>query len=342
MNMENNSNKDLTLFRRFTRWVSRRLPKEEGVLDNRRKCLGAWYVAILTLGILTELLELSGAFDIFFKCSNATMLVLMYVWVTLYCTRRISVINLVSLLSVTTQVFIALDTIYSVLVPTVQDAVMVTYVNLLILTANIMFCLSTYQSVATQVNVAIALGTTVTCMAIAYDRIISQYIIMVVMVFIFISILGLFISRISSQLQEENAAIKRSEEELMHILMLDKDQMDCIKRLAKKEYTEEEMKTVFEQFSERSQRYILENVTKYINEQTYTKDIIEKAFPELTPSERDIVQLILKGYKLSGICTLLEKSEANINTQRTNIRRKLSLTSSDHLLDALQERMKGL
>ena len=167
MNMENNSNKDLTLFRRFTRWVSRRLPKEEGVLDKRRKCLGAWYVAILTLGILTELLELSGAFDIFFKCSNATMLVLMYVWVTLYCTRRISVINLVSLLSVTTQVFIALDTIYSVLVPTVQDAVMVTYVNLLILTANIMFCLSTYQSVATQVNVAIALGTTVTCMVIS-------------------------------------------------------------------------------------------------------------------------------------------------------------------------------
>lgn len=128
----------------------------------------------------------------------------------------------------------------------------------------------------------------------------------------------------------------------MHILMLDKDQMDCISRLAKKEYTEEEMKTVFEQFSERSQRYILENVTKYINEQTYTKDIIEKAFPELTPSERDIAQLILKGYKLSGICTLLEKSEANINTQRTNIRRKLSLTSSDQLLDALQERMKGL
>ena len=80
------------------------------------------------------------------------------------------------------------------------------------------------------------------------------YIIMVVMVFIFISLLGLFISRISSQLQEENAAIKRSEEELMHILMLDKDQMDCINRLAKKEYTEEEMKTVFEQFSERSQR----------------------------------------------------------------------------------------
>lgn len=340
--MENNSNKDLTQFRRFTRWGSRRLPKEEGVLDNRRKCLGAWYVAILTLGILTELLELSGAFDIFFKCSNATMLVLMYVWVTLYCTRRISVINFVSLLSVTTQVFIALDTIYSVLVPTVQDAVMVTYVNLLILTANIMFCLSTYQSVATQVNVAIALGTTVTCMFIAHDRIISQYIIMVVMVFIFISLLGLFISRLSSQLQEENAAIKRSEEELMHILMLDKDQMDCINRLAKKEYTEEEMKTVFEQFSERSQRYILENVTKYINEQTYTKDIIEKAFPELTPSERDIVQLILKGYKLSGICTLLEKSEANINTQRTNIRRKLSLTSSDQLLDALQERMKGL
>lgn len=340
--MENNSNRNRTWFGHFTRWVSRQLPREEDTLDKRRKCLGAWYVAILTLGILTELLELSGAFDIFFKCSNATMLVLMYVWVTLYCIRRITVLNLVSLLSVTTQVFIAADTIYSVLVPTVQDAIMVTYVNLLILTANIMFCLSTYQSVATQVNVAIALVTTVTCMFIAHDRIFSQYIIMVVMVFIFISLLGLYISRISRQLQEENIAIKRSEEELMHILMLDKDQMDCISRLAKKKYTEEEMQTVFEQFSERSQHYIIDNVTKYINVQTHTKKIIEQAFPELTPSERDIVQLILKGYKLSGICTLLEKSEANVNTQRTNIRRKLSLTSSDNLLAVLQERMKGL
>lgn len=143
--MENNSNRNRTWFGHFTRWVSRQLPREEDTLDKRRKCLGAWYVAILTLGILTELLELSGAFDIFFKCSNATMLVLMYVWVTLYCTRRITVLNLVSLLSVTTQVFIAADNIYSVLVPTVQDAIMVTYVNLLILTANIMFCLSTYH-----------------------------------------------------------------------------------------------------------------------------------------------------------------------------------------------------
>lgn len=337
--MENDSNRKRTWFGHFTRWVSRQLPREEDTIDKRRKCLGAWYVAILTLGIICELLELSGAFDIFFKCSNATMLVLMYVWVTLYCTRRITVLNLVSLLSVTTQVFIATDTIYSVLVPTVPDAVMVTYVNLLILTANIMFCLSTYQSVATQVNVAIALGATVTCMFIAHDRIISQYIIMVVLVFVFISLLGLYISR---QLREENIAIKRSEEELMHILMLDKDQMECISRLAKKEYTEEEMQTVFEQFSERSQHYIIDNVTKYINVQTHTKKIIEQAFPELTPSERDIVQLILKGYKLSGICTLLEKSEANVNTQRTNIRRKLSLTSSDNLLAALQERMKGL
>ncbi len=340
--MENNSNKNMTLFRRFTRWVSRRLPKEEGVIDKRRKCLGAWYVAILTLGIISELLELSGAFDIFFKCSNATMLVLMYVWATLYYFRRITVLTTVSLLSITTQFSIAVDTIYCVIVPTVPDATMVSYVNVLILTANIMFCLSTYLSVATQVNVAIALGTTVSCMLIAHEHIFSQYIIMVVLVFVFISILGLYISNISRKLQEENAAIKRSEEELMHLLMLDREQMDCISRLAKKEYTEEEMKTVFEQFSERSQRYIIENVTKYINERTYTKDIIEKAFPELTPSERDIAQLILKGYKLSGICALLEKSEANINTQRTNIRRKLSLTSSDHLLDALQERMKGL
>ena len=84
---------------------------------------------------------------------------------------------------------------------------------------------------------------------------------------------------------------------------------------------------------------IVDNVMKYVKAQATTSKQIEESFPELSSSERDIVQLILRGYKLGSICTMLNKSESNINTQRANIRRKLRLQSADNLNDALQKRM---
>lgn len=72
-----------------------------------------------------------------------------------------------------------------------------------------------------------------------------------------------------------------------------------------------------------------------------TGERIEQTFPDLTPSERNIAQLILRGCKLGSICMILNKTEFNVNTQCVNIRRKLGLQPTDSLYEALKARMDG-
>lgn len=111
--------------------------------------------------------------------------------------------------------------------------------------------------------------------------------------------------------------------------------------MAKKEYSEDETRLILSQFNERTQKYIIDNVTKYINAEASTGERIEQTFPDLTPSERNIAQLIFRGCKLDSICMILNKTESNVNTQRANIRRKLGLQPTDSLYEALKARMDG-
>lgn len=85
------------------------------------------------------------------------MLVLILLWVACYLAKRTSIQRTVSLLSVTTQLFIAIDAVYCAVNPSVPHTQMVILVNILILTANTMFSIATYQGLMVLVNVAIAI-----------------------------------------------------------------------------------------------------------------------------------------------------------------------------------------
>lgn len=298
-----------------------------------------WYVPILVLGALSDLLELSGSFDIFYKFTNSILLLLTLLWSTCYIVKKMSILRTVSLLSSTTQVLISIDTVYCAFTPAVPHTQMVILVNILILTANTMFSVATYQGITILINVVISIVTFFVCMLFTNGHDFQQYAVMVVLVFAYIGILGLHIARISVQLQDENETIKQEEEELMHVLRLNKEQLKLYIELAKKEQSEDETLLILNKFSEKTQKYVVDNVMKYVKAQATTSKQIEESFPELSSSERDIVQLILRGYKLGSICTMLNKSESNVNTQRANIRRKLRLQSADNLNDALQKRM---
>lgn len=313
--------------------------KEKSLLNQRRQRLAVWYVPILVLGALSDLLELSGSFDIFYKFTNSILLLLTLLWSTCYIVKKMSILRTVSLLSSTTQVLISIDTVYCAFTPAVPHTQMVILVNILILTANTMFSVATYQGITILTNVVISIVTFFVCMLFTNGHDFQQYAVMVLLVFAYIGILGLHIARISEQLQDENETIKQEEEELMHVLRLNKEQLKLYIELAKKEQSEDETLLILNKFSDKTPKYVVDNVMKYVKAQATTSKQIEESFPELSSSERDIVQLILRGYKLGSICTMLNKSESNINTQRANIRRKLRLQSADNLNDALQKRM---
>ena len=48
----------------------------------------------------------------------------------------------------------------------------------------------------------------------------------------------------------------------------------------------------------------------------------------------------LQDKKLSEICTILNKNESNINSQRAHIRKKLNLQTNQNLKTVLTERLK--
>ena len=64
-------------------------------------------------------------------------------------------------------------------------------------------------------------------------------------------------------------------------------------------------------------------------------------FPELTPSQISIAQLILQDKKLTEICRILGKTENNVSAQRSKIRSVLGLAPETQLKDALEERLNS-
>lgn len=60
---------------------------------------------------------------------------------------------------------------------------------------------------------------------------------------------------------------------------------------------------------------------------------------DLTNSEREICKLILKGMTLKQICIKLDKTESNITSQRSHIRKKLNMDRNDDLKRTLERRI---
>lgn len=90
---------------------------------------------------------------------------------------------------------------------------------------------------------------------------------------------------------------------------------------------------------EKSQKNLINNVIEFMRMNETESERLKLLLPELTPSEIKICQLILRDKKLGEICSILNKSESNINTQRGNIRKKLGLQPTDNLQKALEKRV---
>lgn len=85
-----------------------------------------------------------------------------------------------------------------------------------------------------------------------------------------------------------------------------------------------------------------QNILDRAAEQLKTSELSQKAWDlvcaELTNSERVICQMVLEGKMLKEICIELNKSESNITSQRSHIRKKLNMDRKDDLRRELEKR----
>lgn len=85
-----------------------------------------------------------------------------------------------------------------------------------------------------------------------------------------------------------------------------------------------------------------QNILQRAAEQLKTSELSKKAWDlvcaDLTNSERVICQMVLEGKMLKEICNELNKSESNITSQRSHIRKKLNMDRKDDLRRELEKR----
>lgn len=85
-----------------------------------------------------------------------------------------------------------------------------------------------------------------------------------------------------------------------------------------------------------------QNILERAAEQLKTSELSKKAWDlvcaDLTNSERVICQMVLEGKMLKEICNELNKSESNITSQRSHIRKKLNMDRKDDLRRELEKR----
>lgn len=316
------------------------LKRESNYLDRQRQWLLVCFAVMLSLGILSNILGVSGAFDPFFTASNIVFLVVVVSSFAAYLLGKIGVVKGITFLAVATQVFIGMDILYSAFVPTLKDNTMVILINMLILAGNMFFSLAAYQARLTRWLVGIALGVYLVCVIVTGNESLRNYFFMMLLILLFISVLSLGIARNGEYLVNANKILQREEEELLQVLRINKKQIKAYVSLAKERHNVKQTEHLLDLLGEASQKNVIDNVLQYIQTWELSKQNLERVFPELSSSEREICYLILQNKKLAEICVLLNKTESNITTQRGNIRKKLGMNPSDNLQKVLEKRIR--
>lgn len=86
------------------------------------------------------------------------------------------------------------------------------------------------------------------------------------------------------------------------------------------------------------QQNILERAAELLKTSELSKKAWDLVCADLTNSERVICQMVLEGKMLKEICIELNKSESNITSQRSHIRKKLNMDRKDDLRRELEKR----
>ena len=92
---------------------------------------------------------------------------------------------------------------------------------------------------------------------------------------------------------------------------------------------------------DKAQQNVINNVKAIMTANATERQKMEVLFPELTPTQISISRYILSDKSVSEICLLMNKTESNITTQRSSIRKKLGLAATDDLKAELMKRINS-
>lgn len=240
-------------------------------------------------------------------------------------------------LAIVAQLFTCNEMILCAVYPT-DYRLMLIAANVSLLIINIMFSVIAYLKTASYILGTIAMAAYAACVVITGDKALLNFFAPFVLIMLTVTILGSLLAKNLRQLHEENMALKREEENIIRALRVEKSEILAYVKLSQQDYPPEETRRILDMLDDLTRDQIIRNVSTAIKEQELQQYELAGIFPELSRSEIVICRLILRGMTLNEITTFLCKSEGNITSQRSNIRKKLGLQAADNLHDALRTR----
>lgn len=315
--------------------------RQETTVDRLRLALMLFcYAPINIVSMVANILGLSGPDAVAFKYFQVAVLAAVAVFLILFFKRRISVSVCLSLFAISSQAVLTAYMLYYSFSPTDENLLLIE-ANTVKLAMNIVGMAAAMMTIMTITLSVASAAVYAACVLISGDAALGGLLPGFVVSLFFISLGGLWIGRVTRNLEAENTQLKKGEAELLHILRLKRDEVKAFLTLASKQHPGDGTRTLLEALDRKHMQNLIDNVENYLAEKDTDLKTIETAFPELTPSEREICRLVLQGKKQGEICAILKKNESNVNSQRANVRRKLGLQPQDNLREKLQARLEA-
>ncbi len=315
----------------------KKLYSEEDIFDRQRfLMLFLFYLPFTIIAVIAEAAGLTGPKAQFFNYTHLGYITATAVLTGLFLKRRIKTAACLSALTIAGALTISVEIIYTSFEPTTSNIILI-MANVVLLALNTMASMTAVLKWNTIVLGTMTIGTYITCMIISESPEMRDYLVLFIIAFSLIGISGFWTSKLSYRLKKENTQYKKDEIELLNMLHLRKNEVSAYFLLTSEKSTEDHISTVLESLDKKTRYNLISNMEKYMKKRDTDLKTIGHLFPEFSQSEREICRLILQGKKLGEICTLLNKTETNINSQRANMRKKLGLKSSDNLQEKIRQ-----
>lgn len=165
-----------------------------------------------------------------------------------------------------------------------------------------------------------------------------QFIVLCVLFTIFNLLLTDMMYRNVKHIQDENTAFRTGEKRLLQTLRLNRKEITAYIEMCRTDNpADSDTDRLFSMLSESSQRNVINAVERKKAIDMSRNADLKTLFPDFTPMELEVARLVLRDMKLKQIASLTGKSETNISVVRSRLRKKLGLSPTDDLRNALIE-----
>lgn len=119
-----------------------------------------------------------------------------------------------------------------------------------------------------------------------------------------------------------------------------KEEEKAIQLLAELDHkADDQVSNLMSRLSPELRHKMIHRVADHMHRESMEMMEWEQVCPDLTKSERQICQLVVDGLSLKEICEKTKKTESNITSQRSHIRKKLNMDKQDDLKTTLLRRL---